>query len=650
MHDAKPFHFQRDAFSIVEKPAQQGPSAESSGPDGRPESQAKRAASTASFREVPSGVSLRKVAGDGGCMFHSIVAGLKSACGKEVSSVQARAETIAHLRKYQSAYAPFFSGDGPGGETGLDFESYLKLMSHPAAWAGGLEAKACAAHFKITLVIVPQDASVPAFALNPKPGLPRIALWFSGEGPSAHYDWLEPSAKDGFPPALADVVREGRPEDVKRGGADEVASSAPSGWCPEPAPSPSCASSSKRLTSDVRSFFSASLARPSLEALPSSAPTEAKEAAAPVTPDLSDPPTPPCPRFDKRGRMLKPLRKRFAWKCDFCDFSTVKFRARWHHISTCMRESWGRKVAQVKWAGVDEQELSAFAWRCPFCSQGIIKDSELSGDQLLRARRIHRAQMHPKAAIGRFLLGQAGTRNAPRATQAKQAAATARRLLDLKSGKQGDHEVEAVRIPRFGKPKKKRVSAMVIVCTKCLCTAPTVAKISKSLCIGGTGRNRNSSRRKFLARLKEASQGDHAPDLLAGVRRLLEVLQPDAPTGAATSSAQPEAQADHDVEAVTWPVPCKTGYKCEVRFICTRCRSIRTNASPFKPGSCNPATAWNQYQEKSLRSLIPVAECEGWPSKAVRRVMSLLKADSLLQPSRGTDSVEVAAGVACGRP
>ena len=66
------------------------------------------------------------------------------------------------------------------------------------------------------------------------------------------------------------------------------------------------------------------------------------------------------------------------------------------------------------------------------------------------------------------------------------------------------HEVEAVRIPRFGKPKKKRVSAMLIVCTKCLCTTPSVAKISKSLCVGGAGRNRNSSRRKFLARLKEA--------------------------------------------------------------------------------------------------------------------------------------------------
>ena len=130
-----------------------------------------------------------------------------------------------------------------------------------------------------------------------------------------------------------------------------------------------------------------------------------------------------------------------------------------------------------------------------------------------------------------------------------------------------------MRIPRFGKLKKKRVSAMVIVCAKCLCTAPSVAKISKSLCIGGTGRNLNSSRRKFLAKLKEAAQGDYAPELLAGVRRILEVLQPDAATGAATSSAQPEAQADHDVEAVTWPVPCKTGYKCEVRFICTRCRS-----------------------------------------------------------------------------
>ena len=358
VHDAKPFHFQRDAFSIVEKPAPQGPSAESSGPDGRPESQAKRAASTASFREVPPGVSLRKVADDGGCVFHSIVAGLKSACGKEVSSVQARAETIAHLRKYQSAYVPFFSGDGPGGETGLDFESYLKLMSQPTAWAGGLEAKACAAHFKITLVIVPQDASVPAFALNPKPGLPRIALWFSGEGPSAYYDWLEPSAKDGFPPALADVVREGRPEDVRR-----------------VVPMRLLAVRHRAGALSLRPVLASSAlrGRAFLEALPSSAPTEAREAAAPATPDLSDPLTPPRPRFDKRGRMLKPLRKGFAWKCDFCDFRTVKFRARWHHLSTWhadMRESRGRKVAQVKWAGVDEQDLSAFAWRCPFCSQG----------------------------------------------------------------------------------------------------------------------------------------------------------------------------------------------------------------------------------------------------------------------------------------
>ena len=180
-------------------------------------------------------------------------------------------------------------------------------MSEPTSRAGGIEAKACAQHFKVTIVAVPQNAETPAFALNAKSGLPRIALWFTADAANAHYDWLEPTA-EGYPADIADVMREAEPSDVKRGGGDDGASSAPTGWCPSPAPAPALASLTGQLTpasvfSDIRSYFfraSAANARP---AVASSAPSSFQlEDAAPHSPELSEPPSkPPPPRVGSRG-------------------------------------------------------------------------------------------------------------------------------------------------------------------------------------------------------------------------------------------------------------------------------------------------------------------------------------------------------------
>ena len=178
-------------------------------------------------------------------------------------------------------------------------------------------------------------------------------------------------------------------------------------------------------------------------------------------------------------------------------------------------------------------DAASFAWKCSLCDQGILRDAALSDDQILVPGANTDLPIILRLRIVSSCLAKAGTRNAVRASQAKKAAAASRRILDLKAGKQGDHNVEAVCIPRFGQLKKRRHSQTVLFCRKCFCTAPSVAKISGILCVARS-RNRGSQPKAFLARLKAARETTRPSCLLAPsaclessmLPRLLPTLRP----------------------------------------------------------------------------------------------------------------------------
>ena len=224
------FSYKREAFATTDKPVPQPSDADQAhaDADSRPSPAAKKpAAATIRVRKIPVGLSRNVVPGDGSCLYHCVADGLPMPeDGKaKLTSAQIRAQTVAHMRKYESSYKKRWDGCDDRQQHVQSFADYLTRMQAPDAWAGSLEILACARAHRCTIIVLSERSDIPPSAFNAEVGLPRIVVWHSGN----HFDLLVPDNRDrALPVEVAAVTEEaGQGAFPRVGGPASVASSAP---------------------------------------------------------------------------------------------------------------------------------------------------------------------------------------------------------------------------------------------------------------------------------------------------------------------------------------------------------------------------------------------------------------------------------------
>ncbi|CAE7741665.1 mrkA [Symbiodinium sp. CCMP2592] len=148
-------------------------------------SKAKQALSE-KLRSIPDGVKLQAVDGDGNC-FYAVIGQALGRLRNEpaLPANRVRAEICAHMRKHQSSYEPFWSGQDSVGKEMDSFAEYIDHMSENGRWAGSLEAYGASKAYKVAVHIIPAPMRLAKAAYNTS-ARDRIALWFT-ENPG-HFD------------------------------------------------------------------------------------------------------------------------------------------------------------------------------------------------------------------------------------------------------------------------------------------------------------------------------------------------------------------------------------------------------------------------------------------------------------------------------
>ena len=196
------FSYKREAFATVEKPVLQASEAADVAQDGgRPAPDAKKsAAASVRYRKIPGELERHVVPGDGSCLFHCLAQALPAVASHD----QARAETIAHMRKYTSSYQKRWDGCDDRQQHLESYADYLIRMQAPDAQAGALEILAAAKTHKCTIVVLPERADMPPSAFNYGPSFPKVIVWHTGR----HFDLLTPKANTRLPDEIAAVTEE----------------------------------------------------------------------------------------------------------------------------------------------------------------------------------------------------------------------------------------------------------------------------------------------------------------------------------------------------------------------------------------------------------------------------------------------------------
>ncbi|CAE7223541.1 unnamed protein product [Symbiodinium sp. CCMP2456] len=199
---AGPFAFKREAFTTIDKPVLQSSEAtEATGEEGRLAPGAKKAAAAAvRYRQIPADLERHVVPGDGSCLFHCLAKALPSAPSPD----KARAETIAHMRKYAASFQKRWDGCDDRQQHLESFADYLTRMQARDAWAGALEILAAAKTYRCTILVLPERTDLPPSAYNFAPTLPRVIVWHTGK----HFDLLTLKANARLPDEIAAVTEE----------------------------------------------------------------------------------------------------------------------------------------------------------------------------------------------------------------------------------------------------------------------------------------------------------------------------------------------------------------------------------------------------------------------------------------------------------
>ncbi|CAE7514892.1 unnamed protein product [Symbiodinium sp. CCMP2592] len=606
--DRKPFIFGKAPL------VQQGNKPESKqGEGGSEEPPNKKQALSEKLRLIPDGVKLQAVDRDGNC-FYTVIGQALGRLRNEpaLPANRVRAEICAHMRKHQSSYEPFWSGQDSLGNEIDSFAEYIDHMSENGRWACSLEAYGASKAYKVAVHIIPAPMRLAKAAYNTS-ARDRIALWFT-ENPG-HFDWLCPVEGNTLPDALCMGHAEGHVTDFPRGGGSQGAggddfsektvftevvvakqeAAESTVFTHVPTRRAQCSGEARASGSgevsraaseftcftarpkDIRSYLFAAR-KAGTEALTgqrttatSSLGSTTEEQA--VVEEVPEPPEPVAPQG--RKRCVKSARS--GWKCPECGWKAT-----------------GRLWVQRKQAHVDnyhpdlkaELNLKTAAlcvvlynqatccWKCPVdgCDMGL-PATEASKDARRLARLRHREETHPEAPKALFRLARDRATNARKATTAKLSAGVARRLHQVRAGMAGEHDVVFVKLPPTRGTKKGKTRRAV---TQVVCKRHTLLVRSAPLFSSGC------ERRLEEGSLDEGVQSD--------VRYLLQLLE----------ETDEGPVAKHALCAVAWPL---VGGRFEVRFVCKTCGGSWTRQRDVEGKDCKPS------KRRAIRA--KVAELKG---------------------------------------
>ena len=586
-------------------------------------------------RKLPEGCSLDSVPGDGNCLVASLGKGIafQKQAKAPVPASQLRAELVAYMSrdKQKTRLSEFWDGlDADGKHKLASFDAYLESLQKPGAWMGNLELSSAADLFGLTIYVVPRNVLHPPIKFGV--GAYPIALFYSG----IHYDYIKPDGV--YPSEILNIGKQGVPKGGRGGGDDDARSLGRASsqvtlltlWTrgsdgglrvrarvPQERDGP-VEDQSQLVRDEAGNGLAAdddggAAVSRSSGALPFGLSGRgADEVDSPCSlPSIPEPPAPP--RLGSRGRLLKPLReKRKSWKCKWCDFQTsskawagnrYNHLLKWHPDR---RDEWDDRALLPSQELTEVMEGAQFSWKCKHCNLGIkIDDVQRDKSASYRARMEHRAKAHPAAPKSDFVFAPKQIKNgAAKATQSVVAAATARRLLQLKSQSAGPHDIEMIRIPcssRAGGRGKRtlRRSQVVLICRTCRNIAASVKKFSDYECFAGSAAG-GSSRDSFICRLQRHLGEEHAEDLKQGARRLLELLEPSRKTTESRLKATPASRCStkrrventsipgpkHSIDVLAWPVPRPRGVQFVVRYGCTVCHL--SSAQNISGQTCMP--------------------------------------------------------------
>ena len=333
--------------------------------------------------------------------------------------------------------------------------------------------------------------------------------------------------------------------------------------------------------------------------------------------DMEDHLVPPPPAPPRPARQAHA-----SWKCPECGWDTGR-RPHWvqrkaahinrHHPDLKHRLS-ARQAARLQ---VLPWRLG-FAWRCPVpeCDKGL-PQGDYSQDARLIARRRHYEQDHPDLPKEARRLKRP-TESAKKATRAVLNAAAAARLMQVKQGKAGKHQVEVLKLPSTDADTKagRRTQLTQVFCGKCGTSAATVAALGKLECRLVASRGPKIPQR--LERLKASLSGDLEPHVRRDTERAIVLLQLRPPAG---SDA-------HEVTAVAWPTDPPS-----VKFICETCGKVASLEASL--GKQYNGGHWDGKRRGHLAELRQAEQHGGWRAKAARTAMGAMGAELSQQEGAG---------------
>ncbi|CAE7618135.1 unnamed protein product [Symbiodinium sp. CCMP2592] len=599
MIKAKVSHADADAFQIFVKegnteapPSQhcnkpeQKPGAESSA-----EPPSKKQAVAEKLRGLPAKVTLQRVDGDGNC-FYTVIGRAVGRLRNEPALAPHRvgAEICAHMRKHQSSYETYWSGQDSTGNELESFAEYIDHMADAGRWAGSLEAYGAAKTYKVAVHIIPAPLRLAKAAYNTSAS-DRIALWFT-EKPG-HFDWLCPVEGNDFPEDLCTGHAEGHVTDLPRGGGPQAAS---------------------RDNDFVKTVFTVA------------AVVEQAEAASTV--------------FTRVSRMTQSGGEAGATATGSCAASRAASEAANSKANQSKFDDNGDEEATVftdavRAAPKDIRELFKAGRRAGSGAVSVYTEgdldfdcdlpAEVSGGQVkywVQKKQRHIDNFHPAAGwaslpqrlIRMRVFGLANTMATP-TTRLKLAAGVAKRLHQLKAGKAADHDVTFVKLPPTlsggetsrGKQRKQRNFCTRALCKRCKRLAQSVAELGSKPC---KTHSAGAKRPAFIARLTAALQAGGLDDLVTrDVEYLLELFAEDTT----------DTNTEHDLTATAWSLG---GHDFVVRFVCSGCGGVWKRLRDAEGKQCQPAK--RRAILGKVKELNAVIDEGGTPAKAAKLILGIM--------------------------
>ena len=481
--------------------------------DGQPPP-ARRQAVTIRKRILPPTLSLRETNKEGACLYDAFGQAFSYADGlRRVDHRRARAELVAHLRKYSSDYEGDWHPDDRHDQG--SFEEYVTKAAKASTPGGIFELKGLCKKFNATAVVIPEQEEDPCFVVHPRGrsegGQYTVALHYSRRG-SGHWQWLQPlNADKSHPKEITKVLRAPPPAGLRGGGVSDTGTFRTAGTArtaataltfatavtSQGAPKRSRGGSTAPATARTGPRRSQATGRPPTRPSRSRRGDGASDVAC--IGDLGDIEEIELPTLEKQPRRQPPCRIAgqgcFQWQCPHCPFATKTapkttrrqsmgyiHGVRRDHMIKFHSEHWAaakadRGFQHVQFYDAGSEETSPMAWRCPLCKGGYLRRDfdQMQRSTQLMAKHRHKKLRHPKVSAANWhkaLRRHVGKSEEQRRKQ-RQAAITSQvtqqiRRTKLSEKDHSSHELVGYLHPYVRKKAGKAVRISVAAGVRCL--------------------------------------------------------------------------------------------------------------------------------------------------------------------------------------